>query len=508
MAFRQDPACIGESSPSANQKPELEQTDTAELAVLRQLLRAKSDELRQAETRERAAQEKLAEETTARKEAKAQAGKKKHARQLVEAEAGAAKERLAAVARERKVREVQDRAEVATPLSVAVEQASLLEASRSAQARLLEALREAEFSARSRDEFLAVMKHEIRTPLHAIIALLSLLNQSELTEDQQSMEHTVSKSTTLLRTLINDVLDFSRLEGDSLALDPHPFHLPSLFEQLEALAGSMAQVKGVHLWIDEGIPAYVSEDDQRILQVLLNLVANSIKFTEPGGRITVKASRVEGGSSPKYLALKVTVTDTRMGIRPEDLDGKLFQKFVQADTSISRKYGGTGLGLAICKRLAEMMQGRIWLESDGVGRGCTASLVLRLQHARASRGFKSPLLESNALKGLQALVTDKNAINRLVTSRLLTSLGCEVAVAKGGRSCLEQLALQRFELVLLDLSMPDMDGFKFSRAKPSSRTRQLKISPLILSCFLEFGNRLVVSRIDINGSDRVEPEVS
>jgi signal transduction histidine kinase len=440
------------------------------------------------ENRESALQEKLVEAAKALEEAETRATKERDARERAEAEARAAQEREVAAARESKGREAREskfweareRGVVAFQLLLSIKHASLLEESRSAQARLSEALKEAEASARSRDEFLAVMNHEIRTPLHAITALLSLLSQSELTEDQQSMLQTVSKSTTLLCALINNVLDFSRLADDNLALDPHPFHFPSLFEQLEALAGSMAQAKGVRLVvrIDEGIPHYVLGDDQRILQVLLNLVANSVKFTERGGCITIEASKVESESSLDYAALKVTVADTGMGIRPENLH-KLFQKFVQADASITRKHGGSGLGLAICKKLVEMMQGRIWLESEGLGRGCTASFVILLQHGRAPEALEAPLLRSTALKGLRALVTDDNAINRLVTSRLLTTLGCEVGVAESGRRCLEQLAAQRFGLVLLDLSMPEMDGFQvFESIK---RTYPPPVRPLVVA---------------------------
>ncbi|KAG6554252.1 hypothetical protein Mapa_004168 [Marchantia paleacea] len=238
-------------------------------------------------------------------------------------------------------------------------------------AQLQEARQEVEQAMAARNEFLAVMNHEMRTPMHAIIALASLLLESGLTPDQRAMVETMNKSSGLLQTLIDDVLDFSKLEVGKLTLDPTPFELTSLFREAESILRPMATSKQIGFeWKLNDVPEKILGDSKRILQILLNVIGNAIKFTTSGyvhvtvhmgEPVDVQPAGLEQAATPtkrrplklKYRYLHVKVEDTGVGISAENV-GLLFNKFVQADSSTTRKFGGTGLGLAICKKFVEV----------------------------------------------------------------------------------------------------------------------------------------------------------
>lgn len=232
------------------------------------------------------------------------------------------------------------------------------------------ARQEAETAIRARNDFLAVMNHEMRTPMHAIIALSSLLQEGKLlSQEQRSMIDTVVKSSSLLSTLINDVLDFSRLEDGSLTLEMRPFELPTVLREAENLAKPMAKGKGLEFFFDVNmdVPVNVIGDEKRLLQVALNIIGNAVKFTRQGFvSVAVSLEKYDAGMlrdprnpswrpipSDGFKYIRFVVKDTGLGVRENDIP-RLFNKFVQADGTTTRQYGGTGLGLAICKKFVQV----------------------------------------------------------------------------------------------------------------------------------------------------------
>ncbi|OAE24889.1 hypothetical protein AXG93_2931s1320 [Marchantia polymorpha subsp. ruderalis] len=397
---------------------------------------------------------------------------------------------------------------VVDQVAVALSHATVVEESMRARdqlmvqnAQLQEARQEVEQAMAARNEFLAVMNHEMRTPMHAIIALASLLLESGLTPDQRAMVETMNKSSGLLQTLIDDVLDFSKLEVGKLTLDPTPFELTSLFKEAENILRPMATNKQIGFeWKLKDVPEKILGDSKRILQILLNVIGNAIKFTSSGyvhvtvhmgEPVDVQPTGLEQAPTPtkrrslklKYRYLHVKVEDTGVGISPENV-GLLFNKFVQADSSTTRKFGGTGLGLAICKKFVELMRGTIAINSEGIGKGsmCTFSLCVGVisDELEESNSPRRQSVQEGSLIGIKVLVVDDNAINRMVTSKLLRTLGCEATVLESGPECIQKLAEvgpSGFDIVLLDLCMPEMDGFMV--AEEIIKTYGNKKRPLI-----------------------------
>lgn len=261
-------------------------------------------------------------------------------------------------------------------VAVALSHAAVLEDSQRTRDKLVEqntslqrARQDAETAIRARNDFLAVMNHEMRTPMHAIIALSSLLQEGHLSQDQRSMVDTVVKSSSLLSTLINDVLDFSRLEDGSLHLEMRPFDLPTVLREADNLAKPMAKGKGLEFFFDIAVdvPLYVIGDEKRLLQTTLNIIGNAVKFTRQGYvSVVVSLEKYDGSvrRDPRnplwhpiptegFVHIRITVKDTGMGVKENDIP-RLFHKFVQADSTTTRQYGGTGLGLAICKKFVQV----------------------------------------------------------------------------------------------------------------------------------------------------------
>ncbi|KAG0569559.1 hypothetical protein KC19_6G099400 [Ceratodon purpureus] len=377
---------------------------------------------------------------------------------------------------------------VADQVAVALSHATVLEESMRARDQLLSqnlaleiAKKEAEEAVAARNDFLAVMNHEMRTPMHALIALTSILLTTDLTEDQHSMVETMAKSSSLLSSLINDILDFSRLESGSLALDLTLFNFSSLMREVENIVRPLASKKNISFSIswEPDLPEDVLGDSNRILQVMLNVIGNAIKFTLEGEvRVALRvgdksefrpvmAAGAELPLTPRrfleYRYIHVDVIDTGIGIKALDVP-RLFNKFVQADSTTTRNFGGTGLGLAISRKFVELMGGKIWLESEGLGKGtrCKMYITVGIYHDRK----QAPLQESpkrsltpTELTGLQVMVVDDNSINRIVTRRLLDNIGCKSTVLDSGQSCLDVIAEkgpEQFHILLLDLCMPEV----------------------------------------------------
>ncbi|KAI3457561.1 hypothetical protein Pfo_014224 [Paulownia fortunei] len=377
---------------------------------------------------------------------------------------------------------------VADQVAVALSHAAILEESMRARDLLMEqnvaldlARREAETAVRARNDFLAVMNHEMRTPMHAIIALSSLLQETELMPEQRLMVETILKSSNLLATLINDVLDLSRLEDGSLQLEIGTFSLHSLFREVGALnlIKPIASVKKLYvtLSLSSDLPEYAVGDEKRLMQVLLNVVGNAVKFTKEGG-ISIAAFVTKSDSlrdprapdlfpipSDNHFYLRVEVKDTGSGINPQDIP-KLFMKFVQSQPLATKNSGGSGLGLAICKRFVNLMEGNIFIESEGLGRGSTAIFIVKLGIPGRSNESKLPFVhkgQGNQVKpnfsGLKVVVMDDNSVGRMVTKGLLVHLGCDVLAVASGDEC-ARVVTPEHKVVFLDVSIPGVDSFE------------------------------------------------
>ncbi|KAG8386528.1 hypothetical protein BUALT_Bualt03G0157800 [Buddleja alternifolia] len=357
---------------------------------------------------------------------------------------------------------------VADQVAVALSHAAILEESMRARDLLMEqnvaldlARREAETAVRARNDFLAVMNHEMRTPMHAIIALSSLLQETELTPEQRLMVETILKSSNLLATLINDVLDLSRLEDGSLQLDIGTFSLHSLFKEALHLIKPIASVKKLYVTLNlsSDLPEYAVGDEKRLMQVLLNVVGNAVKFSKEGGislsAFIAKAESLRDPRAPDFFPkpsdnhfyLRVEVKDTGSGINPQDIP-KLFMKFVQSQPLAPKNSGG-----------------HIWIESEGLGKGSTAIFIVKLgfpgrsNEPKLSFVLKGP---GNQVKpnfnGIKVVVMDDNSVGRMVTKGLLLHLGCDVTVVASGEECV-RVVTHEHKVVFLDVSMPGADSF-------------------------------------------------
>lgn len=332
-----------------------------------------------------------------------------------------------------------------------------------AERRLQQANREAEHAVRAKSEFLATMSHEIRTPLNGALTMLKVLERTELTPKQREYVEAISLSGESLLMILNDVLDLSKIEAGMLQLESVDFDVHSLCNEIVALMMPLAERSRIalHIKIDKDVPRLVQGDAIRIRQVLFNLLGNAIKFTEFGAvTLEVNLTRSEGAC----VELKFSVHDTGIGIETE-LQQKLFAPFAQVDSSIARRYGGTGLGLAICRRLVDAMGGEINLVST-VGKGSTFWFTMILLQAEAESLASNGVAKEPSLilsNGLRVLLVEDNDINRRAASALLIMAGCRVEVAHDGLDALALLETNEFDVVLMDIHMPGIDGMETTR---------------------------------------------
>jgi signal transduction histidine kinase len=353
--------------------------------------------------------------------------------------------------------------------------------------RVRERTIELEQAGRAKDEFLANMSHEIRTPVGEVIGMTDMLLQQEVQFPVRKDLEVIRNSSKTILALLNDLLDLSRIEQGKLELNQRPFDIREVMASLVRTFEMQARDKGIafETTIAEDVPGTVVCDSDRIGQVLKNLLSNALKFTETG---TIRVE-VDLDKATEHLAkIRFTVSDTGIGI-PKEKSDKVFLTFTQLDTSYSKKFAGAGLGLAISKRLVELMGGEISVQSE-IGRGSRFTFSVVFERAEtAQRVELPPKLGLSDLSPLKILLAEDNAVNRLFLRRALTQAGHRIEEAENGKEVLEKVRQGSFQLILMDIQMPEMDGVEAARRIRSGEYGRHDIPIIALTAYAMKGDR-------------------
>ena len=367
--------------------------------------------------------------------------------------------------------------------------------------QLIEANETAENSLRVKEQFLANMSHEIRTPMNGIIGMIDLLEESKLDKKQHDYIATLKKSSSILLEILNDILDLSKIEAGRMELKPITFSLEKLVDKIHTLFTPIASTNRVnlHYHINKAVPKNIIADETRLMQVLSNLISNSLKFTEKGGSVDIGFELVQQDN--KKVLLRVDVRDSGIGISHED-QKLLFTNFTQLDNTSTKSYSGTGLGLAISKQLVNLLGGNIGVFSNP-GLGSTFWFTFKAIVSEAKpmppktvKSFQSKTIDKAVLTH-SVLIVDDNLINREVAGEILSQVGCKVKLAQSGKEAIELISTNNFDVVFMDIQMPQMDGIETTiKIKQLGLTHEPKIIAMTAYAMKEDEDKFISQGMD------------
>jgi signal transduction histidine kinase len=358
---------------------------------------------------------------------------------------------------------------------------------------------EAENASRAKGDFLSHMSHEIRSPLNAVIGMINIANEETTVEGIKVYLEKAGNAANHVLGVINDILDMSKIEANKLELSDAEYDFGKMITSVVDVASIRAQEKNIQVVVnlDANIPQFVISDELRLSQVITNLMTNAIKFTPDNGKVTLTTQKLE--EKDDEVSIRVEVTDTGIGISPEQ-KAKLFLPFNQADRTIAKQFGGTGLGLAISKRIVELMQGKIWFESE-LGKGTKFIFTLKMKkgtHAAAAVGVqaaeapKAYVIKASDLhlQGITILAAEDMDFNREVLSKYLEKTGVTIDYAENGKEAVEKFKMnyEKYSMIFMDINMPEMDGdeaTKIIRALDMPKAKEIPIIAMTADVFKE-----------------------